>query len=195
MMPVVRIDDATFKDLKSVSTWIRTGTPSETIAELVREKMDALGLERDVDELAVPEVEQGDSASNELPVVTEFKETPGLTFTKIERAKVEGQKFNKINWAGLLAQVIRELKNKGFSGETLERAIEIPAKSGEYLEEGYKFYPDLEISIQGQSAQDAWKEIKRIADRHSLDVEVQFRWRDNTKAQHPGKVGVLRVAN
>ena len=47
MMPVVRINDATFADLKSIATWFGTKTPSETIDRIVREAMEQLGMERD----------------------------------------------------------------------------------------------------------------------------------------------------
>jgi hypothetical protein len=59
--------------------------------------------------------------------------------------------------------------------------------------DGYKFYPELGISVQGQSAMDAWKEVSRLAQKFRIPVEVRFQWRDNDKAQHPGKVGVIRA--
>ena len=37
MMPVVRINDATFADLSTLKTWFGTKTPSETIDRIVRE--------------------------------------------------------------------------------------------------------------------------------------------------------------
>ena len=48
MMPVVRLNDATFMDLKSISTWFGTKTPAEAIDRIVREAMEQLGLERGV---------------------------------------------------------------------------------------------------------------------------------------------------
>ena len=47
MMPVVRINDATFADLKSIATWFGTKTPSQTIDRIVQEAMEQLGMERD----------------------------------------------------------------------------------------------------------------------------------------------------
>ena len=47
MTPVIRVSDATFSELQTISTWLGAKTPSETIARLVREKLDELGLERD----------------------------------------------------------------------------------------------------------------------------------------------------
>ena len=45
------------------------------------------------------------------------------------------------------------------------------------------------------NAQRTWKEIRRLADRHQVAVEVRFQWNDNEKAQHPGRVGVLRAGD
>ena len=75
MMTVVRLNDATFVDLKSVSTWLGTKTPSETIDLLVREKMDALDLERDAGENVAAEKATGGALV--------FEKTPGLSFTRI----------------------------------------------------------------------------------------------------------------
>ncbi|MEO4045360.1 hypothetical protein AAFN47_27525 [Hoeflea sp. CAU 1731] len=185
MMPVVRLNDATFVDLKSISTWIGTGTPSETIVQLVREKMAALDLERDVE----PGPEAHEGATDHMT----FDKAPGLSFTKILSAKVDGVSLRKPNWAGVLLAAIGALKEKGFTGQQLVGQLQVPAKSSEYEDDGFRFHSDLGISVQGQSAQDAWREIARIADKHHIPVEITFQWRENEKAQHPGRTGVLRA--
>ena len=183
MMPVIRISDATFVDLKSISTWLGTDTPSKTIEDLVREKMDALDLERDVK----TEVTASDGE------VSVFDRTPGLTFTRILSAAMNGKSLSKPNWAGLLIEMAKHVKAKGFVAERLATELQIPTNSEAYEEEGYRYYPELGISVQGQSAQDAWKEVSRLADKHRIPVEVEFQWRDNEKAQHPGRVGIIRA--
>ena len=65
----------------------------------------------------------------------------------------------------------------------------------EYEKEGFKYHPALGISVQGQSAQDCWKEVDRLARKWRIPVTVEFRWRQNPKAQHPGKTGVLQSGN
>ncbi len=186
MMPVVRISDATFVDLKSIATWLGADTPSKTIERLVREKMDALDLERDAGEEMIEA-----AASEGEPFF--FERTPGLTFTRILAANLEGQSLDRPNWVGLLIEMAKRVKAKGFTQDQLVKELQIPTKHDSYEEEGYRFYPRLGISIQGQSAQDAWKEINRLADKHRIPVEVEFQWRDNEKAQHPGRVGIIRA--
>lgn len=186
MMPVARLNDATFADLKVIATWMGTSTPSETIDALVREKMDALDLERDVSDAAATHAVDADGD-------LVFEKAPGLTFTRILSARVNNAKAEKVNWAGSLIAVIAAVKAKGFDGEKLVTALQVPAKATAYTAEGYKFYADLGISVQGQSAQDAWKEVSRLAGKFGIPVEVRFQWRENPKAQHPGKIGVIRA--
>ena len=184
MMPVIRLNDATFIDLKQIATWLGTKTPSETIDSLVRDKMDTLGMERDVDEEVV-EKQEGN--------LLVFEKTPGLSFTRILFASINKRKVDKINWVGLLLSVVGLVKAQGLSVEQLVRELQVPTRASAYAKDGFKFYPDLGISIQGQSAADAWKEVSRLAQKYRIPVEVQFQWRENEKAQHPGKVGVIRA--
>ena len=89
--------------------------------------------------------------------------------------------------------MIAELRAKGFEGAKLVRELNIPAKTERYEKEGFYFHPEIGISVQGQSAADAWKEIARIAAKHRIPVRVEFWWRQNPKAQFPGRTGLLRA--
>ncbi|EAQ00994.1 hypothetical protein OB2597_18856 [Pseudooceanicola batsensis HTCC2597] len=192
MMPVVRVNDATFVDLKSVATWLGTETPSLTIDRLVREKMEQLGLERDdtSEEVVASEAVSATSDNG----VMEFRSAPGLSFTRLLDASVGGQALAKANWSSVLLKVIAATKKKnGMDAKALCQELQVPSKPHEYGSEGYKYQAELGISIQGQSAQDAWKEIHRLAEKHSVPVEVRFQWRENEKAQYPGRIGVLRA--
>jgi len=184
MMPVVRINDATFADLSTLKTWFGTKSPSETIDHVVREAMEQLGIERD-DEGEQVKGEQTDSA-------LVFDTAPSLTFTKPVRATIDGQPIQNPNWASILLGVIAHLKAKGFEGDKLVRELGVPARVSIYEDEGYRYFQELGISVQGQSAADAWKEVDRLAKKWRIPVVVEFVWRQNPKAQHPGKTGVLR---
>ena len=60
-----------------------------------------------------------------------------------------------MNWAQLLLKAVEIVKSSGVEGDALVRALQVPSKSDQYLRDGYQYYPNLGISIQGQSAQDA----------------------------------------
>jgi len=187
MMPVVRINDATFTDLSTLRTWFGTKSPSETIDRLVREAMEQLGIERDDEAEGVP-VSPNDGA-------LVFDTAPSLTFTKPMKATINHNSVLNPNWASILLVMIRHLKAKGFEGEKLVRELAVPTKAFIYERDGYSFYEDLGISVQGQSAADAWKEVDRLAKKWRIPVTVEFIWRQNPKAQYPGKAGVLRSGN
>ena len=186
MMPVIRISDATFADLKSISTWFGTKTPSETIDQIVKGAMEQLGMERD-DE---PETNVTTSSTGTM----EFSIAPGLTFTKPLSASINGKSIRSPRWRAILLEMITQVKSKGFEGDRLVRELNVPARSARYEEEGFKYFPDLGISIQGQSAMDAWKEVDRLAKKWGIPVVVEFWWRQNPKAQFPGRTGLLRSA-
>ena len=187
MMPVVRISDAIFADLKSIATWFGTKTPSETIDRIVREAMEQLGMERDN--------EPGGAVTTTTDGAMEFDSAPGLAFTKPLAASINGKALQSPRWSAILLTTIAQVKAKGFEGEKLVRELAIPAKAERYEEEGFKFHLELGISVQGQSASDCWKEVDRLAKKWRIPVSVQFRWRQNPKAQYPGRTGVLHSGN
>lgn len=184
MMPVVRVNDGTFADLKSISTWLGTKTPSDTIDQVVRQAMEQLGMERDIE----PEALSGPATSTAM----KFDAAPGLTFTKPLSASVAGGSIRNPRWSAILLTMIAQVKAKGLEGDKLVRELQVHARAERYEEEGFKYHPDLGISVQGQSASDAWKEIDRIATKWRIPVTVEFCWRQNPKAQFPGRVGQLR---
>jgi hypothetical protein len=98
-------------------------------------------------------------------------------------------------WSTILLTTIAQLKAKGFEGDKLVSVLNVPAKAERYEDEGYKYHTNLGISVQGQSASDAWKEIDRIAKKWSIPVTVEFWWRQNDKAQFPGRTGRLSSGN
>lgn len=188
MTPVVRINDATFADLKSIAKWYGTETPSATIDLVVQNTMERLGLERDAepDEAAATTVDDG---------LMQFDSAPGLAFTKPLAASINGKSLHNPRWSAILLAVIGQVKAKGFAGEKLVRELAIQAKAEKYEKEGFRYHPDLGISVQGQSASDCWREVDRLAKKWRIPVSVEFRWRQNSKAQYPGKTGVLQSGN
>jgi len=184
MMPVIRVSDATFANLKTIATWLSTETPPDTIDRMVGVMMEKLGLEHN--EGIEPDTIKANSET------MEFVKAPGLSFTRIISASVNRNPTRKSNWSGVLLDVIAAVKSKGVSSRELVNVLQIPASVSALSVQGYKHYPEIGISIQGQSAQDAWKEIDRLATKWKIPVEVRFQWRDNDKAQHPGRLGILR---
>jgi hypothetical protein len=186
-MPVIRINDAAFVSLKSISTWWGTKTPAETLDRVIRETMERLGLEQE---------DEGNEAVVTTGDVMHFESPPGLSFTKPLKVKINDKDLPNPRWSSILLTTIAAVKTKtGLEGEKLVRELGVPAKAERYEEDGFKFHQDLGISVQGQSASDAWKEVSRLAQRHRIPVLVEFWWRQNPKAQFPGKIGSLTAGS
>ena len=184
MMPVVRINDATFANISTLKTWFGTKSPSETIDHIVSEAMEQLGIERDE--------EAEDAAEETIHGALMFDTAPSLTFTKPKKATINGKIIENPNWASILLAMVAQVKAKGYENEKLVRELGVPSKASKYDDDGYRYFPELGISVQGQSAADAWKEIDRLAKKWQIAVNVEFVWRQNPKAQHPGRAGILR---
>jgi len=186
MSPVIRISDSTFVDLKVIATWLGIKTPPETLDHLVHEAMERLGIERD------DEPEPITTAAATSDRVIEFNTAPGLAFTIPITASIDGKMLRNPTWSEILLAMIGQVKDKGYKGQNLVNELDIPARADRYEKEGFTFRPVLGISVQGKSTPDCWKEIDRIAKKWHIPVSVEFRWRQNPKAQYPGKMGVLR---
>ena len=182
MMPVVRINDGTFADIATISAWFGTKTPSDTIDRIVHEAMENLGLERDGE--GVEEVAATDG-------VLEFDKAPGLGYTKLLAATIASKPVENPYWKTALLAVIRQLKVKGYTGKRLVEELNVPARPDKYEERGYEYVYDLELSMQGQSATSAWREMERLAKKWQIPVTVEFSWYHSPKAQFPGKRGRL----
>lgn len=185
MMPVIRINDAAFAGLKSISLWWGTKTPAETLDRVIRETMEQLGLEQD---------DEGDDTIVTSGNVMQFESSPGLSFTKPLKVTINGKSLQSPRWSSILLTTIAAVKSKaGVEGEKLVRELGVPAKAERYERDGFKFHKNLGISVQGQSASDVWKEVSRLAQRHRIPVTVEFWWRQNPKARFPGKTGSLKA--
>jgi hypothetical protein len=187
MMPVIRINDAIFDNLKHISKWVETETPSDTIAYLVQKEMERLGIERD-DML-------GEAVRTTSSGAMQFERTPSLTFTKPHSAIINGKTIKNPNWSAILIAMIAQVKAKVGGGEKLCRELNIQTKTTRHETGGFQYYPELGISVQGQSAADVWKEVERLAKKCGIPVQVEFEWRQNPKAQYPGRTGFLRAGN
>lgn len=183
-MPVVRINDATFAHISTLKTWFGTETPGETIDCIVRVAMKHLDIE--------PSDEVTDAVASTTDGSLIFNAAPSLEFTKPVTATVKGKQIQNPNWASIRRAIFSQIQRKGCRGEKLLQELGRRFKSGNHQAPGYTYSPELDISIPGLSAPDAWKEIDRLAKKWRIPVEVTFEWDEDPKAKHPGEKGVIR---
>ena len=150
-MPVIRISDSTFRALQDMAIPL-AGTPGAVIDRLVTEQ---LAREGKADAALAKRYKGQRSFDPSKP--------PGLTHTKVLSASVDGKELPRARWSALLIAVIDAVRRRGHSGKALIAELNVAAKTGEHADQGFQHYPALGLSVQGQLAQDAWKETARLA--------------------------------
>lgn len=116
---------------------------------------------------------------------------PDLTHTKILSARIDGIQLPKITWNGLLLDLVRRTRDRLTNGEKPNRLIIVNFVPGRKEDEGYKFLPDVGLSIQGQDANNAARGACHIARQLGLSIEVEFLWRAKEGAAHPGETAII----
>lgn len=131
---------------------------------------------------------QSETLDNELNF--HLAAVPDLTFTKILSIKLNGETIKVNKWKGLRDAVIKFGLQQGID---LDEVSSVHTVIWEKTDEGFEFYPELGISIQGQSAKDSWKTCSDICSLTNATLEVLVQWRDKDKAAYPGKKAKLLI--
>ena len=116
---------------------------------------------------------------------------PGLTHTKVLTAVFGKVRLSRAdtNWNGILNEAVRIAKNRAKSEDDFKRLILVNFVMGRKEDEGYRFLPDIGVSVQGQDANAAWKATAYIAKQVKCPFEIIFTWRMKEEAAHPGTTG------
>lgn len=179
----VELSDATFSRLQNLAVPLVDKTAEDVINKLVSfyEEKQAAQASTAPRQTSEPLKQFGPS------------NLPQLTHTKILSAKVDGIQLPKTNWNGLLLDLIRRARDRLTNGEQPNRLIIVNFVPGKKDDEGYKFIPEVDLSVQGQDANNAARGACHIARQLGLSLEVDFLWRNKEKAEHPGETGRLSV--
>jgi hypothetical protein len=114
---------------------------------------------------------------------------PNLTHAKMLSAKLNGVELRNPTWNGLMLAAVRLAKTKATTADELRRLVIVHFVIGKKEDEGYKFFPDINLSIQGQEANLAWAGAFHIARQLGIPIEVEFLWRSKDGAAFPGVTG------
>lgn len=119
---------------------------------------------------------------------------PDLTFTKVVSAKLDGRPISRrTNWASILRWAVHKAKNQASNEDELRRLIIVNFVIGKKEDDGYKYLPEVNLSVQGQDTNAAWRGINHIAQQLKIPIDVVFVWRHKEKAAFPGESGRLVV--
>lgn len=116
------------------------------------------------------------------------KRPPSLLHTRV-RGEFGATSFS--NWNDMLRIAhIRAFKEAG-AFEELRKMTRAQIRKGAYSDEGYRFVPEIGVSIQGVDAGHAWEYALRLAIHLKVPVKAEIEWRNNDKAAHPGERGIM----
>jgi hypothetical protein len=120
---------------------------------------------------------------------------PNLTHTKVLAIEFAGRPLERTqaNWNGLLNVAIREAKAASKSAAEFKKLIIVNFVDGQKNDEGYRYLPELKLSVQGQDANGAWKAACHIAQQLDRELTATFVWREKEGAAFPGVTGRFSV--
>lgn len=118
---------------------------------------------------------------------------PNLTHTKVLSVEFNRIKFpsTEATWNSLLNEAVRLAKKTAKSDDEFKRLVTVNWVKGRKEEGGYRYLADVNLSVQGQDANAAWRGALHIARQLGRQVEVIFTWRNKEGAAHPGQTGKL----
>ena len=116
------------------------------------------------------------------------KRPPSLLHTRV-RGEFGAAHFS--NWNDLVRIAHTHAFKKAGGFEELRKMTRAQIRKGAYSDEGYKFVPEIGVSIQGVDAGHAWEYSLRLAIHLKVPVKAEIEWRHNDKAAHPGERGIM----
>lgn len=119
---------------------------------------------------------------------------PNLGFTTPKKMVLDGIVLPKsdTNWNAFLIQTIRRVHEGGASAEDILAKLQIAnAQLGMKNDNGYKFLPDVGLSLQGQDSNAAFRQTYELAAAFGVSGSVFFIWQDKEKAAYPNMAGII----
>jgi len=115
---------------------------------------------------------------------------PGdLRFTRVLEGRIGSEEAD--SWSALVRAGLRMALSKGFSFQDLEQRLTVNMMPKPYNQRGYRWHPDLQLSIQGFTAKMAAGNLYRLAKLMNAELYIRFCWTDEPEAAHPGEEGVI----
>lgn len=181
-MPKIEISDATFARLQELAVPL-VDSNDTVIAKLLDDRENGRSSHPNGAQKSAKSAIEPREFSAALP--------PDLKHAKMLSGSVNGRPIQDVTWNGFLVETIRRAKAAARNESELRRVVPVNFAQGRKETDGYHFYPDIDLSVQGQDAKTAWQGAYRIAKQLGLRIEVEFQWRTKDGAAFPGVTGKL----
>ena len=179
-MPDIAIDQSTFERLQ------RHAKPFVDTPDLV--------VNRALDAL---EQRERNSPPLDAPTIAErridTRNLPDMTHTKVLDALCEGKHVAKPNWNRLLDWMLIRARKQLASFDHLRKLIPVNMVQGRKEDEGFRYLGDIDLSVQGQPANEACRALAIAAQSLRIEVDVTFVWRTKEAAAFPGERARLYI--
>lgn len=138
-----------------------------------------------------PKPEDNGDAAQDEGAISLSPERPGsLAFTKINRGRFGTEVVNK--WNLLVCIGIKLAVAKGHGIADLRKWMNAQVVEGSVTDRGFHPLRGTGLSFQYMETSRAWDSALALAKHLRCPIRVDFSWRSNESAAHPGRSGVLR---
>ena len=118
---------------------------------------------------------------------------PNLTHSKVLEASIDGEPMARPKWNRVLVEVLRRAMSRAGSFSRLQHACPANMVQGRKEDEGYSYLSEIDLSIQGQSANKACHAIVTTSQEFGIALDIGVMWRANDAAAYPGERGRITL--
>ena len=123
------------------------------------------------------------------------RKLPDLKHTKVLDATLNGEQIVRPNWNRLVEQVLRRAREQFPDFDDLRKVCLVNMVRGRKEDEGYRYFSEMDISIQGLSANNACAALVNSVPSLDVQLDFTFRWRSKEGAAFPGEVAHLTLGS
>ena len=189
-MPSVEISDATSARLQAIAVPL-VDTYDSVIVRLL-DRWDATALEQP----KIIKPGQPVRIQQDGTMVFDPGNPPQLSFTTCIQILINGEALAQSDtyWNNMMLAIIRILHKDGLDAPAIHAMMKIAnAEVGRKEINGYKYLPDVNLSVQGLDSSGSFRQSYQLAIMGRLSFHVLFKWQDNEKAAQRKQKGIQEV--
>ncbi|CAG0968626.1 hypothetical protein PHYC_01119 [Phycisphaerales bacterium] len=114
-----------------------------------------------------------------------------LTHTRLLTATIDGRELHRPDWNSLTREMHELARKRLGSFEAVRKVTSANLRQGRFEENGYRYLPEVDFSIQGCDANNSAESSLRLAKAMSISLHLTFEWRERDDASHPGQAGMM----
>ena len=123
----------------------------------------------------------------------DLQQLPNLTHSKILDATLAGQKIANPKWNVLFKLILIRAMKQHVNFDELKQLCPANILRGYKDDEGYSHLPEIDVSFQGMSANDACSALVETAQSLGIGLDIALMWRRKEGAMYPGEKARLFV--